>query len=100
MGLLLGNTFLVLTDTASFNDHAWITPWRKTLEFEVTACEDARLLLGSVPGQRYDQYAHEIHLGGWDNTQSAIHRGAQVNMVHTRGHTWKSLKRFLRFIIA
>lgn len=50
------------------------------ISFEVNACNDAHVLLQSVPGSS-DDSCYEIVIGGWSNTKSVIRNGYRVSIL-------------------
>jgi hypothetical protein len=60
-------------------NYSIITVWDERLSFSVKACNDAHIMLQTVPGSTTDKH-FEIVIGGWSNTRSAIRasRGVRV----------------------
>lgn len=59
-----------------------ITTSSHTLIFWVKACNDAHILLQSIPGSMTDQ-AFEIVIGGWGNTRSVLRDKKGVYTLHS-----------------
>ena len=55
-----------------------ITFWDERLSFNVKACNDAHIMLQTVPGSTVDKH-YEVVIGGWSNTRSVIRSSQQVN---------------------
>jgi Farnesoic acid 0-methyl transferase len=56
-----------------------ITFWDERVIFNVKACNDARIMLQTIPGSTVDKH-YEVVIGGWSNTRSVIRSSQQVNI--------------------
>ena len=75
--------------TLSLYDRVWISPGGESFTFTVKACNDAHLVMTSIPGD-YQTDVYEVVIGGSENTNTYIRRGYIVSadfMSIPTGHT-------------
>ena len=82
--ILVGNIYELHTPddgAGQVYDYNIITTRNEMLSFSVKACNDAHILLQSVPGSTQAK-SFEVVLGGYNNTRSDIRDGVLVNILH------------------
>jgi hypothetical protein len=73
-GDIAGNVYELHTpDGGSYYEYTYnvLTVTNDRLSFSIKACNDAHIMLQTVPGSIVDRH-FEIVIGGWSNTRSAI----------------------------